>query len=83
MEERRSKLDLYLEILKSINLEIHQPTKIQYNIKVSYYSFELLITDHFKRGLVIEHKLDKRTSRGDEGYYLTSKGKETMQKFKQ
>jgi len=86
METRRSKLEIYLEVLKIIKGGTDKPTRIMYQANISWQPLMKILTSMVSQDLVEEidmtsggRRRDKRTSRI---YVITMKGEQVIRYFK-
>ena len=82
MTRRRSKLEIHLEILNSLKMGIRKPTRIMYNVNVSWKPLQQAFDNMLNQDLILEidtsYGEDSRTSRI---YELTSKGDSVLKYF--
>ncbi len=83
---RRSKLEIYLEVLQVIKGGTSKPTRIMYNANLSWQPLMQMLNSLISQDLIREidltlegRKRDKRTSRL---YEITMKGEQLMRYFK-
>lgn len=85
METRRSKLEIYLEVLKIIKGGTDKPTRIMYQANISWQPLMKILSSMVSQDLVEEidmtsgRRRDKRTSRI---YVITMKGEQVIRYFK-
>ncbi len=84
--ERRSKLEIYLEVLQIIKGGTSKPTRIMYNANISWQPLMRVLGSMMKQGLVREidvsdtgRKRDRRTTKI---YEITMKGEQVVRYFK-
>jgi len=84
--ERRSKLEIYLEVLQIIKNGTSKPTRIMYNANISWQPLMRVLGSMKGQGLVNEidvtgqeRKRDKRTSKL---YEITMKGERVIRYFR-
>ncbi len=84
--ERRSKLEIYLEVLQIIKGGTSKPTRIMYNANISWQPLMRVLGSMMKQGLVREidvsdtgRKRDKRTTKI---YEITMKGEQVVRYFR-
>jgi len=87
MGNRRSKLEIYLEVLQIINDGTSKPTRIMYNATFSWQPLMRVLKSMISQDLIREidassegRKRDKRTSRL---YEITIKGEQVIRYFKE
>ena len=87
MESRRSKLEIYLEVLKIIKNGTSKPTRIMYQANISWQPLTRILTSMVSQGLVeaidtnsqSRRKKDKRTKNI---YQITMKGEQVIRYFR-
>ncbi|MFB0558645.1 MAG: winged helix-turn-helix domain-containing protein [Candidatus Bathyarchaeia archaeon] len=86
MESRRSKLEIYLEVLQIIKSGTSKPTRIMYQANISWQPLMRVLGSMISQGLVNEidttsmgRRRDKRTSKI---YEITMKGEQVLRYFK-
>jgi predicted transcriptional regulator len=87
MEGRRSKLEIYLEVLQIIKSGTSKPTRIMYQANISWQPLTRILTSMVSQGLVeavdtnslSRRKKDKRTRNI---YQITIKGDQVLRYFK-
>lgn len=86
IESRRSKLEIYLEVLQIIKGGTSKPTRIMYQANISWQPLTRILRSMVSQGLVREvdtrtggRKRDKRTSKI---YEITMKGESVIKYFK-
>ena len=70
---RRSKLEIYFDILDSINKGVTKPTRIMYRTNTSWNVIQEMFETLVKGGF-IKQEYEKSSKR----YYLTDKGKNAL-----
>ena len=78
MVPKRSKLEIYLDILKVISKGINKPTRIMYGSNLSWKPLKNALESMIEKGLITEESIGIRTT-----YYVTTKGKEVLNYFKE
>jgi predicted transcriptional regulator len=82
---RRSKLEIYVEVLSIIKGGTTKPTRIMYEANLSWDHLQRIINPALNQGLIEEidtttrRKRDRRTTRC---YELTQKGENVLRYFK-
>jgi predicted transcriptional regulator len=87
LESRRSKLEIYLEVLKIIKNGTSKPTRIMYQANISWQPLTRILTSMVSQGLVeaidtnsqSRRKKDKRTKNI---YQITMKGEQVIRYFR-
>jgi predicted transcriptional regulator len=86
METRRSKLEIYLEVLKIVKGGTEKPTRIMYQANISWQPLMKILSSMVSQELIEEidmtsgrRRRDKRTSRI---YVITMKGEQVIRYFK-
>jgi len=89
MEKRRSKLEIYLEILHLVHRGVNKPTRVMYGANLSWVAYSKWSTAMVEQGLLVK----KGTASGDAQdtgapkrskftYELTDKGASAINYFK-
>ncbi len=82
MKQRRSRLEVHLEVLYTIRSGVKKPTRIMYGANLSWKPLQRVLGTLIQQGLVIkvdpEDLRDKRTS---VCYDLTPKGENVLSYF--
>ena len=82
---RRSKLEIYVEVLQIIKTGTTKPTRIMYEANLSWDHLHRVLIPMMSQGLIdqidttLERRRDKRTSRR---YELTQKGENVLRYFR-
>ena len=83
MKSRRSKLEVYLDVLWAIKSGTRKPTRIMYESNLSWKPLQRTLNALMNQDLIVEYTpndiKDKRTSTC---YQLTQKGENVIQYFK-
>ncbi len=85
MAPRRSKLEIYVEVLQIIKTGTSKPTRIMYEANLSWDHLHRVLIPMMSQGLIDEidttqeRRRDKRTSRR---YELTQKGENVLRYFR-
>jgi predicted transcriptional regulator len=74
MVPKRSKLEIYLDILKVLSRGLHKPTRIMYSSNLSWNPLTKALESMIEQGFIRKEEYRNRST-----YYLTKKGKETME----
>jgi predicted transcriptional regulator len=76
-KDRRSKLEIYLDVLKAIGAGSEKPTHIMYKANLSWVVLRGCLQNLKEQGLVVESSVDD----GRTVYHLTNKGFELLNQF--
>jgi predicted transcriptional regulator len=76
-KDRRSKLEIYLDVLKAIGAGSEKPTHIMYKANLSWVVLRGCLQNLKDQGLVVESAVDD----GRTVYHLTNKGFELLNQF--
>lgn len=76
---RRSRIEIYIEVLGAIKNGIHKPTQIMYHINLSGKPLQRVLQSLVSQGMVKEESIShKHANRTTTRYYLTPKGENTI-----
>jgi predicted transcriptional regulator len=77
MTGKRSRLEIYLEVLDVVRHDVDKPTRIMYAANISWKPLQEIIATLLENGLIHEEetKLSKR-------YTITDKGKSALSYFR-
>ncbi|RLI05968.1 transcriptional regulator [Candidatus Bathyarchaeota archaeon] len=82
MTRRRSKLEIYLDVLRVIKEGVHKPTRIMYGANLSWKPLQQVLQSLLDQGLIIEIDVsdggDRRTTKH---YEITQKGENVLRYF--
>jgi predicted transcriptional regulator len=73
MVHKRSKLEIYIDVLKIINKGIYKPTRIMYGSNLSWKPLLKVLDSLLEQGLIIKDEAKKRSI-----YHVTEKGKNIL-----
>ncbi|MDH5792863.1 MAG: winged helix-turn-helix domain-containing protein [Candidatus Bathyarchaeota archaeon] len=83
MKRRRSKLEVYLDVLWTIKNGTTKPTRIMYESNLSWKPLQRTLNSLAFQGLVTEYEPeDNRDRRTTTCYELTQKGENVLKYFK-
>ncbi len=83
MKRRRSKLEVYLDVLWTIKNGTQKPTRIMYESNLSWKPLQRTLNSLASQGLVAEYEPeDNRDRRTTTCYELTQKGENVLKYFK-
>lgn len=82
MRNRRSKLEIYLDVLKVIKEGTKKPTRIMYGANLSWKLLQGILGSMVSQGLIEEiDASDSRDKRTTKVYKITSKGDSVIRYF--
>lgn len=73
MSKKRSKLEIYLDVLRAIRAGYSKPTNIMYKSNLSWITLRDILDSLVERGLITTIERDGRKL-----YFITSKGKSVL-----
>ena len=81
---RRSKLELYIDVLTSIKRRVSKPTNIMQDANLSWKSLQRILDDMCEQGfvLVVEDSSRKKDRRSSKLYELSGKGLDLLSFFR-
>lgn len=83
MKHRRSKLEVYLDVLRTIKKGTRKPTRIMYESNLSWKPLQKTLNSLISQELVYEYEPeDLRDKRTTTCYDLTQKGENVLKYFK-
>jgi predicted transcriptional regulator len=74
--KRRSKLEIYIEVLRIIEYGINRPTKIMYTANISWKLLNDILSSLEKKELI-----ERKTVKGHSLFFITNKGREMLKTF--
>jgi predicted transcriptional regulator len=74
MSQRRSRFEIYVDILNEIRNGSHKPTQIMYGANLSWKPLQQMLASLVKQGLIEELEGLRKDRRTKTRYKLTSKG---------
>ena len=81
MTNRRSKLEIYIDILEEIHNGVIIPTKIMYGANLSWKPLQQILTSLVTQELIEEVTAEKGDKRTKIAYNLTEKGMNVIRYF--
>lgn len=82
MARRRSKLEIYLDVLWTIKSGTRKPTRIMYGANLSWKPLQRILNSMVDQGLVREvQPRGKRDKRSSVTYEITQKGENVVRYF--
>ncbi|MEM2936190.1 MAG: DUF4364 family protein [Candidatus Bathyarchaeia archaeon] len=76
MIRKRSRLEIYLDILRVINRGIKKPTRIMYSTNLSWNPLQEILNSMIKQGLI-----QRQDTKNRKQYEITEKGKSALRYF--
>lgn len=81
MNRRRSKLEIYLDVLEVIRNGTSQPTRIMYGANLSWKPLKKVLGSLVSQGLIMEIESKDRDKRTKRSYRITKKGDSVLRYF--
>jgi predicted transcriptional regulator len=81
MTNRRSKLEIYVDILEKINMGVIKPTRIMYEANLSWKPLQQILKSLISQELIIECTTEDKDKRTKKAYQLTEKGINVLRYF--
>ena len=82
MKNRRSRLEIHLDVLYTIRKGVKKPTQIMYGSNLSYKPLKRVLNSLLRQGLVMEiEPIDPKDRRTNVCYNLTQKGENVLNYF--
>ena len=81
MTRRRSKLEIYLDVLWVIKNGTNKPTRIMYGSNLSWKPLQKILTSMVSQDLILEIESSGRDKRTARTYRLTNKGENVLKYF--
>ena len=81
MSTRRSKLEIYIDILAAIKGGTIIPTRIMYGANLSWKPLKQILKTLIAQGLIVEQSMDDDDKRTKRTYALTEKGDDVLKYF--
>jgi len=76
MTQKRSRLEIYLDVLQAIKKGVNKPTRIMYRTNLSWTPLQRILNSMISQGLVI-----KRENKSKKLYEITEKGLNVLRYF--
>ena len=84
MKHRRSKLEIYVDVIQIIKNGTRKPTRIMYGANLSWKPLQRILGSMVSQGLIREvDASDDRDKRTNKYYEITQKGENVIKYFKQ
>ena len=81
MPNRRSKFEIYIDILTQIKSGINIPTRIMYSSNLSWKPLKQILLTLIKQGLIQDFQIDEGDKRTKISYQITEKGDNVLRYF--
>ena len=81
MTNRRSKLEIYIDILEEINGGVVIPTRIMYGANLSWKPLQQVLKSLTNQELIVEYTTEDGDRRTKKAYKLTEKGTNVLRYF--
>jgi len=78
MVRKRSKLEIYLDILRTIRKGVNKPTRIMYRTNLSWIPLQKIIESMISQDLIRKIEINKRKK-----FTITEKGKNVLRYFEE
>jgi len=81
MTSRRSRFEIYIDVLKEVKSGAIKPTQIMYGANLSYKPLQGILKSLLDQGLLSENEGDPRDKRTKVTYDLTQKGENVVRYY--
>lgn len=81
MTNRRSKLEIYIDILEEVRNGVIIPTRIMYGANLSWKPLQQILKSLVTQELIVEYMTEERDKRTKKAYKLTEKGLNVLRYF--
>ncbi len=81
MTNRRSKLEIYIDILEEIKNGVIIPTRIMYGANLSWKPLQQILKSLVAQELIVEYMAEDGDKRTKKAYKLTEKGVNVLRYF--
>ncbi|MGD0805050.1 MAG: winged helix-turn-helix domain-containing protein [Candidatus Bathyarchaeia archaeon] len=81
MTNKRSKLEIYVDIMDEINKGTTQPTKIMYAANLAWIPVQRMLKSLVNQELIEEYDADEHDQRSNKLYCMTEKGQSVLLYF--
>lgn len=81
MTNRRSKLEIYIDILEEIRNGVIIPTRIMYGANLSWKPLQQILKSLVTQELIVEYMAEEGDKRTKKTYKLTEKGLNVLRYF--
>jgi len=76
MNSKRSRIEIYLDVLQAIKRGTHKPTRIMYRTNLSWKPLMVVLESMIEQGLIRAEEKGNRTT-----YWITEKGRNVLNYF--
>jgi len=81
MASRRSRFEIYIDVLKEVKSGSNKPTQIMYGANLSWKPLQGILKSLLNQGLLSENESDPRDKRTKVTYDLTQKGENVVKYY--
>jgi predicted transcriptional regulator len=81
MTNRRSKLEIYIDILEEVRNGVIIPTRIMYGANLSWKPLQQILKSLVTQELIVEYMAEEGDKRTKKAYKLTEKGLNVLRYF--
>jgi predicted transcriptional regulator len=81
MSSRRSRFEIYIDVLKEVKSGANKPTQIMYGANLSWKPLKRILKSLLNQGLLTEIEGDSRDKRTKVIYKLTQKGENVIRYY--
>ena len=81
MTNRRSKLEIYIDILEEVRNGVIIPTRIMYGANLSWKPLQQILKSLVTQELIVEYMTEEGDKRTKKAYKLTEKGLNVLRYF--
>jgi predicted transcriptional regulator len=81
MSSRRSRFEIYIDVLKEVKSGANKPTQIMYGANLSWKPLQVILKSLLNQGLLTEIEGDPRDKRTKVTYGLTQKGENVVRYY--
>ena len=78
MISKRSRVEIYIDVLNAIRQGVHKPTRIMYKTNLSWKPLMKILDSMMEQGLIRAEEEGNRTT-----YWITEKGRNVLNYFKE
>ena len=78
---RRTKFELLISVLQSINEGVNKPTRLMYEVNLSWRPLQSILAELIQQGLIEEKKASQHDKRTKVNYHVTEKGLQVIRYY--